>query len=127
MHFTDNASSIPPKYREKVLEEARQNNPVQPSLAVTASPHQNEILPQGVKQKNNARVNTGEAITANRFLPPRPVINPPTFVHNQNNIEKTFAAALAPLAGFMFFWIMICLSLFIVWILTLVDIPSVPI
>ena len=123
MHFTDNAASIPPQYREKVLEEARENNPAQPPQTVTLLPHQ--IGSQGVTLENNNQVNTGETpVPENKFIPPQPVINPPNFVPIQHNVENTLAIALAPFAGFMFFWILICLSVFVVWIITLVDIAK---
>ncbi len=122
MHFTDNASSIPPKYREKVLEEARQNKPTLTPQVGTSLPHQNYGLPQGAKQENDYQFNTSDKpIPENRFIP-QVVKTPPNFSQNQISAEKTLASALAPLAGFMLLWVIISLIFFIVWIVTLIDI-----
>ncbi|KAB0670289.1 DUF4124 domain-containing protein [Oryzomonas sagensis] len=115
MHFTDNPSSVPDKYREKVYAETREQ------IKSTTPP-----VREGINQQNNpvAGQANQEAFYQAALEQQRRAAEA---MHQQQdralaastrNLEK----ASRSLAGFMAIWLLIGLFLFIAWVSTLVDI-----
>jgi hypothetical protein len=119
MHFTDNASSIPLKYREKVLEEARQNSLDQHSSTATPFSRSNGISPQGVRPEYSYQPSfERKPFPQESIHPPQFPAHRPKRVHAPGSIEEAFL----PLAKFMTAIIAISIAIGVVWVITLVDI-----
>jgi len=116
MHFTDNASSIPEKFREKVLDEARKDNPDQQSEIRKRSGAQNGMVSNGARTEKSYHPNVRhDPVPGQSVLTPASPSRP---VHTPKNIKE----ALMPLAKFMTAVILIGILLFLVWLSTLLNI-----
>jgi hypothetical protein len=136
VHYSDNAASVPEKYRDKVFEKTRAES-------------KNYILPSslGMPQPSNVRipVNQDANYQARAELQRKTVeaIKQQQQVINQANLEqqkqisgamrqqqakliaqstKNSQHALNSLAKFMVVWLTIGFVVFIIWVLTIVDI-----
>jgi hypothetical protein len=116
MHFIDNASSIPSKYREKVLEEARQNSPDKHSTTASPFPGDSGISPQVTIPGNNYQPNFER-----KPYPSTPIKPPqfPTYLPKRAHAPSTMEEALLPFAKFMTAIIGLSVVLFVVWLFTL--------
>ena len=107
IYFSDNPESIPEKYREKVLEEARGEIQTQKTQEI-------ESLPPNTNKVNNE--NKYETSNVTKPLPP-----PINFVKNTYvpiNIKEDYE----PISMFIVAVILISTSLFIIWIIILADV-----
>lgn len=116
MHFTDNASSIPEKYREKVLDEARKDSPDQQPHTTTRSERQDGIISYGARTVKSHQPNERhDPVPGHSILTP---LSPSKPAH----APKTIKEAFMPLVKFMTISILIGIFLFLVWLSTLLDI-----
>lgn len=102
VHFTDNASTIPEKYRQESLERARQNNPSQ-------NHQDNQVAPNDLKNRNSSKG------TPTFKLPQFPKYSP---AKAQKQLERT----LQQLGAYITLLVILSLLYFIAWVLVLVDI-----
>lgn len=127
MHFTDNPESIPNKYREKVIGEARGGSPAPQSSARESLTSKN-IHPRTISDYDTNRVINALQSPLN-FLkttsPPKNIektlqypFDPLKTAYTPKSIEK----ALEPLSRFVAMVFLISALTFIVWLLILVDI-----
>ena len=107
MHYTDNALSIPQKYREKVLEETRQDSQIQQSLQ-----------PIPLNNKNYQVVGNRKPLAGNSIGLPQYPPPPKISFHKNTSINE----ALYKLGKFITIIMLIGACLLLVWLLTLVDI-----
>jgi hypothetical protein len=106
IHITDNASSIPEKYREKALSKAREGAPRQ-------------SIPEGEQSGNNSNVNSeGKPNPDVGMKPHQPFIFHPTNPYTPKSIEQ----ALQPLLRFSAGMILFGVFLSVAWLCILVDI-----
>jgi len=118
VHITDNASTIPDKYREKALAEARIGVKVPtPQIGVILPPQDNSIA-EREKQEEINRFNQERARIATEAMKQQ------ARILSQNNmmINRMTHQALQPLANFLTIWIIMGILVFIAWVSALVDI-----
>lgn len=117
MHFTDNAASIPEKYREKVLSETNESSP-QPRPQTESESKGSEVLPiQGASRTADSQTNL-DRTRKEAISPSQTPIYPSKPIHAPKTIEE----ALMPLAKFMTIAILVGIFLFLVWLSTLLNI-----
>jgi len=111
MHFTDSPSSVPEKYREKVFDATREQiRNVTPQARVAITPQNSPAVIQNNQEalyqaKLEQQMRTAEAALQQQHV-------------NSKIVEKGFQS----LARFLVFWIMLGLFIFVIWIVTIVDI-----
>jgi len=132
VHYSDNASSVPEKYRAKVLEETRAESKSYTPPGST-----------GLYQPSNANQNATNQARAELQRKTIEAIRQQQQVINQANLEqqrrvsdvmrqqqanalvqsnKKAEGAMQSLANFIAIWLLVGLGMFISWIFTIVDI-----
>ena len=110
INFTDDSSSVPEKYREKPFAEINaQSEGINPVVRVAIT-RQNR---PAANQENQAAVHQANLEQHRRAAELKK--------QQQINTEE-FQTTLQSLAKFIFIWIMLGFCLFIIWIVTIVDI-----
>jgi hypothetical protein len=112
MHFTDSPSSVPEKYREKVFDAAREQiRNATPQARVAIPP---QISPAVIQNNQAAQYQANldqqrRTAEANR---------------QQQLNAKTVENGFQSLARFLAFWVILGLSLFVLWLIVIVDIVT---
>lgn len=119
MHFTDNAASIPEKYREKVLSESKESgSELRPQT--TSESKGREVLPtQGASRTADSLIKLDRNRTRGQDTRP---LQTPVYPSKTSHAPKTIEEALMPLAKFMTIAILVGIFLFLVWLSTLLNI-----
>ncbi len=110
MHFTDNALSIPQKYREKVLGETRQDSRIQQSTQPTPLTPLTNNYPTGESRKPTA---------GNFIRSPQYPIAPMKQLHANTKFNEETVHRLGVFVGVVFLFGALLL---LAWLFTLVDI-----
>lgn len=130
VHYSDNASSVPEKYREKVFEETKaENTRITPPVSIRSSQpsstniqaNQNAIIQanqNAINQANRDAIYQANVEQQRRAVDAMRQQQSKALAQSTQNAE----GAIESLARFMAIWVLIGLGVFIIWVLTIVDI-----